>query len=63
MALSFEDIKGISKWWQQGIDKERQRFSNAPKSPKSNKWYVNETSSVLAPTPGQVTKGKHARQR
>lgn len=48
--------QAINKWWQSGIDKERQRFSNAPKSPKSKPFLVPEINDQFVPLPGRAVK-------
>lgn len=50
------DRKAINTWWQQGIAKERQRFSHAPKSPKSKPLLVPEENSQFVPLPGRAVK-------
>ena len=45
----FTDMSSVNKWWAKSMDKERSSMTNAPKSPKSNKWLVPEEFSHLAP--------------
>ncbi len=43
------DMKAVSKWWQKGIEKERQRLTNAPKPHKGDKFSVPTGFSNFAP--------------
>lgn len=61
---TFADMRTVNTWWQQGLDKERKRFTNAPKgvTPR-HQFEVVEKNSQFAPLPGQVTAKKaHARR-
>ena len=57
------NLKEINSWWEKGIDKERARFSNAPKSPKGQPFFVPEVSESFVSLPGRAIKSKpHAHQ-
>jgi len=58
-SLSFSDMKGISKWWQKGFAKERERLTNAPKHHKGDTFSVPENFSNFAP-PMKRMKKSHA---
>lgn len=59
-GLSGWDMKEVNTWWKRGIDKERVRLTNAPKSHKGDKFSVPEEFSNFAPTQKRG-KGLHAR--
>ena len=63
MVESFSkwNMKEVSKWWQKGIDEERQRLTNAPKPHKGDKFSVPENFSNFAP-PIKKLKGLDARR-
>ena len=43
------NMKGVSQWWQRGIEKERIRNTNAPKPHKGDKTSVPVNFSDFAP--------------
>jgi hypothetical protein len=59
-SLSWNDKRSINTWWQKGIDKERQRLTNAPKPFKGDKFSVPEDISNFVP-PLKRMKKSHAR--
>lgn len=56
--LSFKDMRGVSKWWQRGIDKERQRLTNTPKPPKGDRFSTPPEFSNFAPPLKRMPKQK-----
>lgn len=58
--LANWDRKAVNTWWQRGIDKERKRLTNAPKSPPSDPYSTPTNFSNFAP-PLRPFKKPHAR--
>ena len=48
-TVSFDDMKSVNKWWKRGMDKERARWTNAPKPAKGDRWGAPEAVSQFAP--------------
>ena len=52
------NMKKVSDWFQKSIDKERARFSNAPKPHKGDRLSVPENFSNFAPVFKPLKKSK-----
>lgn len=58
-GLAGWDRKAVNTWWQNGMDKERARLTNAPKPHKGDRFSVPTDFSNFAPSLKKA-RGRHA---